>query len=252
MIPTLRPHRPRPAPPLDLRFIDLFMALVLALVFLALLLMIVAGSVRPGLPGPPDDQAGQLRVLQDRLAGAEARVDRLTADNTRLRSAAGQVPALQRQATELQRQLDETRTQAQALGVQNRRLQEQVERVTTNLRLPWWLTWLLVVNGVVGVLAVIAWSLVRVLRARGGMAGQLLRLAGWLAAAVAVAVVARLVLHVPEQVGFALRVPWWAFVLLGAGQLLGLRYTWLVLRGRMQLYRYLRRGEDLQTIRVPL
>jgi len=252
MIPTLRPHRPRPAPPLDLRFIDLFMALVLALVFLALLLMIVAGSVRPGQPAPPPDPARQIEVLRDRLGDAQARIDRLTADNTRLRNAAGQVPALQRQVRKLQGQLDDTRAQARTLGVQNRRLQEQVERITTNLRFPWWLTWLLLVNGVVGVLAVIAWSLVRVLRARGGAAGLLLRLVGWLAAAVAVVVVARLVLHVPDQVGFALRIPWWAFVLLGAGQLLGLRYAWLVLRGRVELYRYLRRGEDLQTIRVPL
>lgn len=252
MIPTLRPHRPRPAPPLDLRFIDLFMALVLALVFLALLLMIVAGSVRPGLPGPPDDQAGQLRALQDRLAGgrgADRPADRGQHPAPERRRAGPGAPAAGDGAAAPARRDPDPGTGA---GVQNRRLQEQVERVTTNLRLPWWLTWLLVVNGVVGVLAVIAWSLVRVLRARGGMAGQVLRLAGWLAAAVAVVVVARLVLHVPEQVGLALRVPWWAFVLLGAGQLLGLRYAWLVLRGRVELYRYLRRGEDLQTIRVPL
>jgi hypothetical protein len=207
--------------------------------------------VRPGQPATPDDQAQQLQALRDRLQGAEARADRLAEENNRLRSAAGQLPQVQRQLEQLRGQLDDSREQARALGVQNRRLQEQVERITTNLRFPWWLTWLLLVNGVVGVLAVVASSLVRVLRARGGLAGQVLRLAGWLAA-LAVVVVARLVLHVPEQVGFALRVPWWAFVLLGAGQLFGLRYAWLILRARVELYRYLRRGQNLRTIVVPL
>jgi hypothetical protein len=250
MIPTLRPHRPLPAPPLDLRFIDLFMALVLALVFLALLLMIVAGSVPPGQPAPPADPA-RLQVLEDRLRGAQAQIDRLTADNNRLRSTAEQVTPLRRQVEELQGQIDDARPRARTLEIQNRRLREQVEQITTSFQLPWWVTWLLLVNAAVGLLAVISSGLVRLQLARGAIVWQALRPAAWLLAVVVVAAVAGLALG-PEEIGFALRVPWWALLLLGVGQLLGLRYAWLILKGRLMHYRVLRDGEDLRTYRVPL
>jgi hypothetical protein len=258
MIQTMRRHRRPASPPLDLRFIDLFMALILALVFLALLLMIVAGSVPSGSPESLDpigklrDLQGQLQEAQGQLKEAQGRIGQLNADNNRLQGIVGNLTDLKGQTEELQGQLADARARAGKLQAENSRLIGQAERLRTALRVPWWLWCLLLANVIVSLLALISWILIRMQRSRKGLLRQVLWPVAWLIVVTIAAYFIRLWLRIPDDIGFVLSVPWWAVALLGLGQLLGLRYVWIILKNRFRHYRLLRNDKDIEWVVVPL
>ncbi|MEW9547161.1 hypothetical protein [Nonomuraea sp. NPDC050783] len=192
----MRKQAARPfAPPLDLRFIDLFMAIVLALSFVAIMLTVVARM----LPAEPP------------AAPAPARQDTARQDTAQRDTA--QRADRQRTVAQLQRRLDaavRARREAEA----ELRVLEADAAGRTAFALPWWLVGLCALLGVLAVL--VSW------RIRLWRDGGLPRLRSWLLVTAVVAAVTVAIRSLGDGDGDLLlaEIPWWAADALCLGLLL--------------------------------
>ncbi|MEQ4715435.1 hypothetical protein [Nonomuraea sp. B19D2] len=172
------------APPLDLRFIDLFMAIVLALSFVAIMLTVVARMLPTEASTPPPRQETRQSVAQ-----------------------------LKRQletAVEAQQAAEEARKKAEAeLRTAQAKIAEQ-----TAFALPWWLIGFCALLGVFAVF--MGW------RIRLWNKGNLPRLRSWLLVTAVVMVVTVVIRWLSDSEGYLLlaAIPWWAADALCLGLLL--------------------------------
>lgn len=173
------------APPLDLRFIDLFMAIVLVLAFIAIMLTVVAAML-------PSDAPATTAARQETTRQQEARRETVA----ELRAQRDAAVAAQRKAEA------ELRATRAAIA----------ERAT--FALPWWLIGLCAVLGVLVVH--LNW------RVRLWQRGDLPRLRTWLLVTAVVALVTWALRSRSDSDGYLLlaEIPWWAAEALCLGLLL--------------------------------
>ncbi|MEV0233141.1 hypothetical protein [Nonomuraea sp. NPDC050786] len=172
------------APPLDLRFIDLFMAIVLALSFVAIMLTVVARMLPTEASTPPPRQETRQSVAQ-------------------LRNQLDAAVEAQKKAEE------ELRTTQAQLRTAQSKIAEQ-----TAFALPWWLIGFCALLGVLAVF--MGW------RIRLWNEGNLPRLRSWLMVTAVVTVVTAVIRWLSDSEGYLLlaAIPWWAADALCLGLLL--------------------------------
>ncbi|GAA3241490.1 hypothetical protein [Nonomuraea helvata] len=172
------------APPLDLRFIDLFMAIVLALSFVAIMLTVVARMLPTEASTPPPRQETRQSVAQLRKQLDAA------------------VEAQQKAEAELRATQTELRTAQSKIAEQ------------TAFALPWWLIGFCALLGVLAVF--MGW------RIRLWNEGNLPRLRSWLMVTAVVTVVTAVIRWLSDSEGYLLlaAIPWWAADALCLGLLL--------------------------------
>ncbi|MEV4107591.1 hypothetical protein [Nonomuraea sp. NPDC049695] len=172
------------APPLDLRFIDLFMAIVLALSFVAIMLTVVARMLPTEASTPPPRQETRQSVAQLRNQLAAA------------------VEAQKKAEAELRTTQAELRTAQSKIAEQ------------TAFALPWWLIGFCALLGVLAVF--MGW------RIRLWNEGNLPRLRSWLLVTAVVALVTAVIRWLSDSEGYLLlaAIPWWAADALCLGLLL--------------------------------
>ncbi|MFC4115372.1 hypothetical protein [Nonomuraea zeae] len=181
--------RRRPArsfsPPLDLRFIDLFMAIVLALSFVAIMLTVVARMLPTEAATPPPRQETRQETRQE----------------------------LRQSVAQLKQQLDAAVAARQKAEVELKTAQAQFADQTA-FALPWWLIGFCALLGVLAVF--MSW------RIRLWNKGNLPRLRSWLMVTVAVAAVTMVIRSLSDADGYLLlaEIPWWAAAALCLGLLL--------------------------------
>ncbi|GAA3574449.1 hypothetical protein GCM10022419_064480 [Nonomuraea rosea] len=173
------------APPLDLRFIDLFMAIVLALSFVAIMLTVVARMLPTEAATPPPRQETSQVTRQE----------------------------LRQNVAQLKKQLDAAVAARQRAEAELRTAQAQFADQTA-FALPWWLIGFCAVLGVLAVF--MSW------RIRLWNKGNLPRLRSWLVITVVVAAVTMVIRSLSDADGYLLlaEIPWWGAAALCLGLLL--------------------------------
>jgi ABC-type transport system involved in cytochrome bd biosynthesis fused ATPase/permease subunit len=173
------------APPLDLRFIDLFMAIVLALSFVAIMLTVVARMLPTEAATPPPRQETSQVTRQE----------------------------LRQNVAQLKKQLDAAVAARQRAEAELRTAQAQFADQTA-FALPWWLIGFCALLGVLAVF--MSW------RIRLWNKGNLPRLRSWLVITVVVAAVTMVIRSLSDADGYLLlaEIPWWGAAALCLGLLL--------------------------------
>jgi hypothetical protein len=183
------------APPLDLRFIDLFMAIVMALSFIAIMLTVVARMLPTEVSQPPARE-------QTEQAQREQRAGRMSAAQLK-RELDAAVDARRKAEAELQ---------AARTRIAEAEMREIAQR--NAFALPWWLIGLCALLGAIAVF--MNW------RIRLWNKGSLPRLRSWLLVTLVVAVVTMVVRSLSDSDGYLMlaEIPWWAAEALCLGLLL--------------------------------
>ncbi|HEX4813720.1 MAG TPA: hypothetical protein VFV66_13315 [Nonomuraea sp.] len=187
------------APPLDLRFIDLFMAIVLALSFIAIMLTVVARMLPTEVSTPPKREQQSQQSLRKSIAELERELE--AAVEAR-RQAEAEVQAMRAQVAE-----------QNAVDARNA------------FALPWWLIGFCALLG--GLAVFMKW------RIRLWNQGSLPRLRSWLLVTAVVAVATMVVRSLSDEDGYLLlaEIPWWAADALCLGLLLVAYVLVSVIRG---------------------
>jgi hypothetical protein len=202
---------PRSAP-LDLRFVDLFMAIILALAFLSLLLLLVAGIVAPSR-GIEPNQATKISELTS-------------------------------QVQILEKQLAQERSVAGAALAENQQLKASIAHLGGNFALPWWL---LATTLILDVAALASLYLRMIEDARVRLSRQVIGLAVAVAVLAALGLLIRAVTGLPRQIVSVIGLSWWAFLLLALGEFLTLIVMLGLVTNNVIVYRRLRQGIEPRT-----